>query len=62
MPRIVIKATKFSRSKEADEVFESRGWKIVYDQTVIPKKRKLVNSDKYDTPLINLISEEYEYE
>lgn len=62
MPRIVIKATKFSRTPEANEVFDSRGWKPVFDQTTIPKKKKTVSTDRYGTPIVELNWEELEYE
>lgn len=61
MARIVIKAKKFARTPEADEVFEQRGWAPIYDQTAIPKKRKHVDGGKHSTPLIDVAWEEYEY-
>lgn len=62
MPKIVIKATKFSKTPEANEVFDSRGWKTVFDQTIIPKKKKIVSTYRYGTPIIELNWEEMEYE
>lgn len=62
MPRIVIKATRFARTPEADEVFEQRGWKSVFDQSTIPSKRKIVDRGRHGTPLIDLGWEEIDYD
>ena len=62
MPRIVIKATRYSRTPEADEIFEQRGWKLVFDQSIIPSKKRIVDRGNRNTSLINLGWEELEYD
>ena len=62
MPKLSIKATKFARTPEADEIFDQVGWKPVFDQTIIPEKRKVVNRGKHNTPLLGLEWEEFQYD
>jgi hypothetical protein len=62
MPKIVIKATRYSRTPEADEIFEQRGWRPVFDQSIIPSKRRIVDKGSRNTPLIDLNWEELEYD
>lgn len=62
MPKIVIKATRYSRTPEANEIFEQRGWKPVFDQSTIPSKRRIVDIGSHNTSLIDLGWEELEYD
>ena len=62
MPRISIKATRFTRTPEADDIFDQVGWKPISDQTIIPDKRKIVNRGRQNTPKIGLEWEELEYD
>lgn len=62
MPRIVIKATRYARTPESDEIFEQRGWKPVFDQSIIPSKRRVVDGGNHNTSLIDLGWEELEYD
>jgi hypothetical protein len=61
MKRLVILATKFSNTPEAEEVFEQRKWRPVRDESTIPKSHRIVNKGKHSTPLIDLEWEEIEY-
>ena len=62
MPKIVIKATKFSHSPESWDVFQQRGWKKILDITNIPKNKRTVKTDQENTSLIDLLMEEIEYD
>ena len=62
MPKIVIKATRYSRTPEADEIFDQVGWKSVFDQTTIPNKRKTVDKGRHGTSLFDLSWEEINYD
>jgi len=59
--RLSILATKFRRTPEADKVFDQRGWRTVYDETVIPKVKEVIRRERKETPLIDLLIEEVEY-
>lgn len=61
MPRLVIKATRFVRTQESNELFNQRGWRPAVDRTTIPSDRKLVGKDKLNTPLFGVELEEWEY-
>lgn len=62
MPKLSIKATRFARTPEADEIFDQVGWKPISDQTIIPDKRKVVSKGRHNTKLIGLEWEEFEYD
>lgn len=59
--KLLILATQFSRSKEADEIFEKRGWTKVTDRTKTLPVSKVVRRSKKETSLFDLIIEEIEY-
>lgn len=61
MRKLVIVATKYSRTKEAQEVFDQRGWRPIRDESTIPRIKRTVTKDKHSTPLIDLVWEEIEY-
>ena len=61
MRRLVIVATKYSNTKEAQEVFERRNWMPMRDESTIPKIKRIVDKGKHSTPLIGLEWEEIEY-
>jgi len=62
MPKISIKATKFSRTPEADEIFDQVDWKQIYDRTIIPDRRKVVNKGRHNSSLIGVEWEEITYD
>jgi hypothetical protein len=59
---LVIVATKFNNTPEADKVFRDRNWGPVKDNSTTPKNKKLVNNGKHSTSLIELLWEEWVYE
>ncbi len=61
MKRLVILATKYEKNKEADELFNKRGWKRVWDNSKPLGKPRLVRKDKFSTSLIDLLILEVEY-
>jgi len=61
MKKLVILATKYSRTEEADRVFEKRGWIKIHDRSVVPKSRRVVRKDEYLTDLVQLVIEEINY-
>ena len=61
MKKLVILATKYARTPEADRVFEKRGWIKVYDRSKASGKRRVVRKDEELTDLIDLLIEEIVY-
>ena len=59
---LIILATKYSRTPEAEEIFDRRGWTKVFDESKTFPKKKKVNERRHSTPLIDLEIEEWEYE
>jgi len=59
--RLVILATQYSGTPEANEIFSQRGWVRVFDESKPLPGKKLIRKDKHSTSLIDLILEEYEY-
>lgn len=62
MKRLVIIATGFKNDEEARKIFEERKWHPANDESTVPTKKKLVEKKTYNTPLIDLTWEEWEYE
>jgi hypothetical protein len=61
MKRLVIVATKYSNTPEAIEVFQRINWRLMRDESTIPKTKRIVRKRKHSTPLIDLEWEEIEY-
>ena len=61
MKKLVILATKYARTPDADRVFEKRGWIKVYDRSEASGKRRVVRKDEKLTDLIDLLIEEIVY-
>jgi len=59
---LVIVATKFNRTQEAQKVFNDRNWGPVIDESIISEIKKLVNKGKHSSPLMELLWEEWVYE
>jgi|GEM_PF-2982472 hypothetical protein len=61
MRRLVILATKYNDTAEADKIFSQRGWRRVRDDTVVPSVKEVVRKSRKETGLIDLEIEEIEY-
>lgn len=61
MRRLVIVATKFSRSPEADTVLKQRKWLPIEDKSTYSEHRKLIDRGSKSTPLIGIEWEWIEY-
>ena len=62
MKKLVIIATKFNQTPEAEEVFNQRKWGATQDNSSHSGKRRLIEKDRHSTPLIGLDWEWSEYE
>lgn len=61
MKRLIILATRYSNTSEAQEIFQRRDWKLMRDDSTIPKIKRVVDKGKHSTTLIDLDWEEIEY-
>jgi hypothetical protein len=59
--KLLILATEYSRTKDADEIFEKRGWIKVTDRTKTLPISRVVRRSRKETSLFDLIIEEIEY-
>jgi len=59
--KLLILATKYSNNKDADEIFEKRGWTKVTDRTTTLPVSKVIRRAKKETSLFDLIIQEIEY-
>jgi len=61
MRKLDILATKYSRTEEADKIFDELGWVKVVDQTVPIGRPRVVRTSKTSTPIIEVEIIEIEY-
>ncbi|MEM3368484.1 MAG: hypothetical protein QXP88_00095 [Thermoproteota archaeon] len=59
---MVIVATKYNNTAEAEEVFNQRNSVPVQGRSTVQEVKKLIERKKHSTPLINLDWEWVEYE
>jgi len=59
--KLLILATQYSRTKDADEIFEKRGWTKITDRTKTLPVREVVRKSQKKTSLFDLIIEEIIY-
>jgi len=52
--KLVIVATKYNQTPEAQEVFNQRNWHPIQDQSTFSGRRRLIEEDGLSTPLIGL--------
>jgi hypothetical protein len=60
--KLVILATKFNDTPEADRIFERRGWKKVIDETEISPRSQVLRKKKLETRRITVDVVEIHYE
>ncbi len=62
MRKLVIVATEYNNTPEAQQVFDQRNWRPTKDLSTHSDKRKLIEKDRLTTALIGLGWEWVEYE
>jgi hypothetical protein len=61
MRELVILATKYKKSREAEKVFDQRGWVPVDDRSKPLPGKKVIRKQKFSTALIDVLFEHIEY-
>ncbi len=62
MKKLVILATKYNQTPEAQEVFNQRGWKSTQDRSTHSDRTRSVERNKHSTPLLDLDWHWWEYD